>query len=219
MYFVFLSVLTLTCYTCENDNDQTCKIETDCPTTAQYCKTFKKGMWDLFLYDWICASACMETATEVQSDWSSLHLFLCRRCTLSNVRGILRWGLLHNLLPGELVLPLRRRSSCNNPIQSVKLMELIWMWSKMICFHVTKLSLIFLSLISAHSNWESLKPHSSSFMNIATCQFCFFHAGSRATTYVLNPFLMTLSRSQPSAMWVAFYHYCNVKLTHHFSTH
>ncbi|XP_047450240.1 lymphocyte antigen 6D [Mugil cephalus] len=36
-------VLTLTCYTCENEHDATCKIETDCPTNAAYCKTFQRG--------------------------------------------------------------------------------------------------------------------------------------------------------------------------------
>ncbi|XP_035536038.1 lymphocyte antigen 6D [Morone saxatilis] len=36
-------VLTLRCYTCESDNDDLCKTETDCPDTAQYCKTVMGG--------------------------------------------------------------------------------------------------------------------------------------------------------------------------------
>nr|XP_046246458.1 lymphocyte antigen 6D [Scatophagus argus] len=36
-------VLTLRCYTCDGDNDHICKIETDCPTSAQYCQTIESG--------------------------------------------------------------------------------------------------------------------------------------------------------------------------------
>ncbi|XP_044059247.1 lymphocyte antigen 6D [Siniperca chuatsi] len=35
-------VLTLRCYTCEGENDDVCKTETDCPASAQYCKTYEK---------------------------------------------------------------------------------------------------------------------------------------------------------------------------------
>ncbi|XP_022616957.1 lymphocyte antigen 6D [Seriola dumerili] len=36
-------VLTLRCYTCENENDDICKMVTQCPLSAQYCKTTQDG--------------------------------------------------------------------------------------------------------------------------------------------------------------------------------
>lgn len=46
MAFVFSSVLTLRCYTCEGDDH--CKMETDCPPSAQYCQTKINGTQDSF---------------------------------------------------------------------------------------------------------------------------------------------------------------------------
>ncbi|XP_072248972.1 lymphocyte antigen 6D [Leuresthes tenuis] len=36
-------VLTLKCFTCEGEGDEICKTETDCPSSAQYCKTTQRG--------------------------------------------------------------------------------------------------------------------------------------------------------------------------------
>ncbi|XP_071352597.1 lymphocyte antigen 6D [Trachinotus anak] len=35
-------VLTLRCYICENESDDTCKTETECQASAQYCKLTQK---------------------------------------------------------------------------------------------------------------------------------------------------------------------------------
>ncbi|KAG8002172.1 hypothetical protein GBF38_012552 [Nibea albiflora] len=36
-------VLTLRCYTCDGTDESDCKTETDCPASAQYCKTVERG--------------------------------------------------------------------------------------------------------------------------------------------------------------------------------
>ncbi|PWA20247.1 lymphocyte antigen 6D [Gambusia affinis] len=36
-------VLTLKCFTCQDENDTICKTETVCHSSNQYCKTYKKG--------------------------------------------------------------------------------------------------------------------------------------------------------------------------------
>ncbi|XP_029302769.1 lymphocyte antigen 6D [Cottoperca gobio] len=36
-------VLTLRCYTCVGEDDEDCKVETECPATAQYCMTMQYG--------------------------------------------------------------------------------------------------------------------------------------------------------------------------------
>ncbi|TKS81311.1 hypothetical protein D9C73_015416 [Collichthys lucidus] len=36
-------VLALRCYTCDNTNDPDCKTETECPESAQYCKTVERA--------------------------------------------------------------------------------------------------------------------------------------------------------------------------------
>ncbi|CAI5694004.1 unnamed protein product [Oreochromis niloticus] len=46
LLFVLLcstQVLTLNCYICEDENDISCKTETVCPLSAQYCKTIQRG--------------------------------------------------------------------------------------------------------------------------------------------------------------------------------
>ncbi|XP_039987427.1 lymphocyte antigen 6D [Xiphias gladius] len=36
-------VLTLSCYTCKDENDKICKTEKSCHPGAHYCKTFVRG--------------------------------------------------------------------------------------------------------------------------------------------------------------------------------
>ncbi|MEQ2293246.1 hypothetical protein AMECASPLE_031329 [Ameca splendens] len=36
-------VLTLKCFTCQDENDTVCKTVTECHSSNQYCKTYKKG--------------------------------------------------------------------------------------------------------------------------------------------------------------------------------
>lgn len=36
-------MLTLTCYVCEDNNDNICVKELDCPASSNYCKTVESG--------------------------------------------------------------------------------------------------------------------------------------------------------------------------------
>lgn len=119
---IFLSVLTLKCYTCADSTDTDCMKETNCQASELYCKTVENGVYSCvvcFHFDWIDffnsrISIYWETKIKyisVRGSWIShfmrIFLFFRRSHHLSDMRTDVWWKSWHKLLQWRPLLRLR----------------------------------------------------------------------------------------------------------------